>query len=146
MKSLLFLSIGVLFFSCQSQAIKSTDSQKHQQTQQEEKIEKKVFFSEQKISELIVLNSHPGYAIYQNNHCQQCHGNKLQGNELGPPLLFELYKKGTHNKRRLHKSISLGSKKNHWPFGDMPAYPNLTVQEVDSLIDYIRDSIKANKI
>ena len=133
MKHLLYICISLLLLSCNSQQITQQDQEK-------------TVFKLENADQVLLLDSHRGYQLFKDEGCQQCHGKKLEGTLTGPPLVYNLYKKGSHHKRRLNKSIKYGTKQNHWEFGEMPAYPDLSDEQIDLLIDYIRDSIKLNKV
>jgi len=88
----------------------------------------------------------PGYQLYMDNGCSNCHGDKLQGGTNGPPLVYPMYKRTSHSKGRFFVSIRNGVKQDHWYFGDMPANPQLTDSEIDDLISFISKSIKLNDL
>ncbi|BCE00778.1 c-type cytochrome [Marinicellulosiphila megalodicopiae] len=86
----------------------------------------------------------PGFDVYKQQGCNACHGEKLEGGLKGPPIIFALYSPSSHSDARLDKSIRQGVKQDHWYFGDMPGYPDMSKQDMKQLINFINTSLKMN--
>lgn len=78
-----------------------------------------------------------GKALYAAN-CANCHGGDLRGTPVGPSQLSEVYQPSHHGDAAYRAAIANGSRAHHWPFGDMPAVPGLSDEEVDAIIAFIR--------
>ncbi len=78
-----------------------------------------------------------GAALYQAT-CASCHGEDLRGTDKGPSHLSIVYEPGHHGDDAFRSAIANGAVQHHWPFGDMPAIPGLTDDEVDSIIAFVR--------
>ena len=78
-----------------------------------------------------------GMVLFRSN-CAQCHGEKATGSDFGPPLIHEVYHPFHHPDFAFHAAVNRGVPRHHWYFGDMPSIPNLTDQEVDQIICYVR--------
>lgn len=71
-------------------------------------------------------------------NCARCHGRRGDGAEQGPPLVHETYRPGHHADLTFHWAVRDGARQHHWHFGDMPAVPNLTPEDVGHIIAFIR--------
>lgn len=71
-------------------------------------------------------------------NCAACHGQDLQGSATGPPLLHDYYKPSHHSDESFRSAIANGVQPHHWDFGPMPAFPNLSSDETEAVIAYIR--------
>lgn len=71
-------------------------------------------------------------------NCMKCHGVGGRGTDKGPPLVDATYRPGHHGDMVFHFAVSRGVKQHHWHFGDMPAIPDLTPEEVGNIISYVR--------
>jgi len=78
--------------------------------------------------------------------CAQCHGRLALGTDKGPPLIHPIYNPGHHGDAAFYRAVRQGSPQHHWRFGDMPPQPNVTAQEVSTIIRYIRELQEANGI
>jgi mono/diheme cytochrome c family protein len=82
-------------------------------------------------------NAIQGETAYQKN-CMACHGSRLEGSDQGPPLLHKVYLPAHHSDFAFHMAARDGVKQHHWHFGDMPAQPNLTPEEMGHIITFVR--------
>lgn len=79
-------------------------------------------------------------------HCVQCHGANASGSDRGPSLIDRIYESMHHGDFSFVRAVTLGVPQHHWLFGSMPAQPQVTRQEIDPIIVYIRELQKANGI
>lgn len=70
--------------------------------------------------------------------CASCHGDDLQGTDKGPSQLSIVYEPGHHGDDAYRSAIRNGATAHHWGFGDMPAIDNITDDQVELVIAYIR--------
>jgi mono/diheme cytochrome c family protein len=82
-------------------------------------------------------DSTQGEALFQKN-CISCHGNNGQGSEQGPPLVHPVYNPKHHSDLSFHLAIRDGVQPHHWKFGEMAPLPNVTPEEVEHIIAYVR--------
>ncbi|WP_445400438.1 c-type cytochrome [Zobellella sp. An-6] len=78
-----------------------------------------------------------GKQLYSDN-CASCHGVTLQGTRQGPPFIHKIYEPSHHGDRSFYLAVEKGVRAHHWPFGDMPAIPDLEHDDVSAVIEYIR--------
>jgi mono/diheme cytochrome c family protein len=71
-------------------------------------------------------------------HCVACHGAMGLGTEQGPPLVHRVYRPLHHGDEAFQIAVARGVRAHHWRFGDMPAVPGLTRDDVAAVIGYIR--------
>ncbi len=83
-----------------------------------------------------------GRALYK-EWCSSCHGKTTGGTAKGPPLV--MYAIEHHGDDTFHSAVRSGVKQHHWPFGDMPAVPGLTREEISKIILYVRETQIADK-
>lgn len=83
------------------------------------------------------IDSAAGKQLYQAN-CASCHGSDLRGTDKGPSHLSKVYEPGHHSDDGFRFAIKNGARQHHWNFGDMPAIPGLSDDEIDSIIAYVR--------
>lgn len=86
-----------------------------------------------------------GEALFEAN-CRACHGPNAAGTNLGPPLIHDIYNPGHHSDLAFYLAAANGVRAHHWPYGDMPAQPQVTEDEVTLIIRYIRELQEANGI
>jgi len=87
-----------------------------------------------------------GETLHQTN-CSTCHGTSLGGRQgLGPPFVHGHYKPSHHADIAFYRAVELGVKAHHWPFGNMPAVPSLSMVDATEIIKYIRAVQRANGI
>ena len=73
-----------------------------------------------------------------NRTCAACHGARAMGTQQGPPLVHIIYQPSHHADEAFRRAVSLGSVAHHWNFGDMPAQPGVSAEEVETIIRYVR--------
>lgn len=78
-----------------------------------------------------------GEAAYEAN-CASCHGVRATGTAFGPPLVHIVYEPGHHADIAFHYAAERGVRAHHWGFGDMPAVPAVTRDDVTAIIAYVR--------
>ena len=79
-------------------------------------------------------------------NCVQCHGANAAGSEQGPPLVHDIYNPGHHGDGAFVRAAQQGVRQHHWPFGDMPAQPQVSEEEVAAIVRYVRELQVANGI
>ena len=78
-----------------------------------------------------------GATIYE-ARCASCHGADLRGTDTGPSQLSIVYEPGHHGDDSYRSAIRNGAQQHHWGFGDMPAVENITDDQIETVIAYIR--------
>ncbi|WP_420549600.1 c-type cytochrome [Curvivirga sp.] len=78
--------------------------------------------------------------------CMACHGKNAEGTMAGPTFIHKVYHPGHHNDGSFVRAVKMGVRQHHWPFGDMPAQPHVTDEEIRAIIQYVRELQKANNI
>ncbi|HSM35957.1 MAG TPA: cytochrome c [Longimicrobiales bacterium] len=71
-------------------------------------------------------------------HCAECHGSGGFGTTQGPPLVHDIYRPGHHADISFHLAVQRGVRSHHWNFGDMPPQPNVPVDRIQAIVDYVR--------
>lgn len=80
-------------------------------------------------------------------NCAVCHGTNATGREgKGPPLVHKIYEPSHHGDFAFVRAAVQGVRSHHWPFGDMPAVPGVTQDDVVPIIAYVRALQRANGI
>jgi len=139
--ALLFLILA----SCQSIESGSSKNQLDQNQKLEKNKELQAFaIAKVEVKEIAI--DHAGFKIFNDNGCQNCHGDKLQGSLAGPPLIYSLYKSSHHNDLRLFTSIKEGVDQHHWFFGNMPAHDYISDEDIHTIVQFIRQSLILNNI
>lgn len=85
-------------------------------------------------------------AISFGAHCIQCHGPDASGTERGPSLIHRIYESSHHGDFSFVRAVTLGVPQHHWLFGSMPPQPQVSREEIDRIIVYIRELQRANGI
>ena len=80
-----------------------------------------------------------GESLYRTS-CAACHGSGLRGTEFGPPLLSVVYQPGHHSDESFMSAAFNGVPAHHWNFGDMPPIPNLTQDDMERIIAFVREN------
>lgn len=80
------------------------------------------------------------------SHCVQCHGMNASGTDRGPSLIDRIYAPTHHEDFSFVRAVTLGVPQHHWLFGNMPAQSQVSRQEIDTIIVYVREIQKANGI
>lgn len=82
-----------------------------------------------------------------NANCATCHGQNAAGQEgVAPPLVHLIYEPNHHSDKSFQLAAKLGVRQHHWPFGNMPPVENITEDEVQKIIAYVRALQKANGV
>ena len=79
-----------------------------------------------------------GEQLFDNN-CAVCHGVQGTGTTVGPPLVHIVYEPGHHSDEAFRRAVDAGVPQHHWDYGDMPAVPGLSDDEVEDIIGYVRE-------
>ena len=79
-------------------------------------------------------------------NCVQCHGPNASGSERGPSLIHRIYESRHHGDFSFVRAVTLGVPQHHWLFGSMPPQPQISREEIDHIIVYIRELQRANGI
>jgi len=79
-------------------------------------------------------------------YCASCHGADAGGTRSGPPLIHPIYHPGHHADMAFVIAARRGSRAHHWKFGDMPPVKDITDQEIDQIIVFVREVQRANGI
>jgi len=79
-------------------------------------------------------------------NCAACHGNNAAGTDKGPPLVHDIYNPGHHADPAFVIAARRGVRQHHWPFGDMPAQPQVADADLAAIIQYVRELQRANGI
>ncbi len=86
-----------------------------------------------------------GQMSYTRN-CAACHGPQGGGTRQGPPLIHRIYEPSHHADIAFVMAIQRGTRQHHWPFGDMPPQPQVSQDEIDAIIRFVREVQRANGI
>jgi mono/diheme cytochrome c family protein len=78
-----------------------------------------------------------GEAAYQQT-CAMCHGDDLNGTDDGPPFLDPVYAPDHHPDEAFFAAAANGVQPHHWDFGPMPPQPDVTPDEVQAIVAYVR--------
>lgn len=79
-------------------------------------------------------------------NCSMCHGDNASGTAQGPPLVHKIYEPGHHGNASFVIAVARGVRAHHWDFGNMPAIPELSIDEINQVICYVRELQLANDI
>ena len=79
-------------------------------------------------------------------HCAGCHGRDAGGTTTGPTLIDSIYRPAHHADASFVLAIRRGVAAHHWHFGNMPPVPGLNVDEVASIVHFVREVQKANGV
>ncbi len=82
-------------------------------------------------------NAIQGNKLFDTN-CSSCHGGAAAGTTQGPALVHNIYRPSHHADYAIHMAVRDGVRQHHWHFGDMPAIPQITPEEVAHIIAYLR--------
>lgn len=78
--------------------------------------------------------------------CAGCHGLDAGGTATGPPLLDPIYRPAHHADVSFQLAVRRGVAAHHWSFGNMAPVPGLNVDELASIIRYVREIQRANGV
>ena len=70
--------------------------------------------------------------------CASCHGEDLRGTTKGPSQLSIVYEPNHHNDDAYRNAIRNGVAQHHWAYGNMPTIEDITDQQIELVINYIR--------
>ncbi len=70
--------------------------------------------------------------------CASCHGEDLRGTAKGPSQLSIVYEPNHHNDDTYRNAIRNGVAQHHWAYGNMPIVEDITDQQIELVINYIR--------
>jgi mono/diheme cytochrome c family protein len=79
-------------------------------------------------------------------YCVECHGKNASGTDKGPPLVNPIYSPSHHGDFSFVRAVTLGVPQHHWLFGSMPAQLQVSREEIDRIIVYLRELQRANGI
>jgi len=79
-------------------------------------------------------------------NCAACHGPNGAGTDQGPPLVHDIYNPGHHSDQAFVVAAKRGTRAHHWNFGDMPPQPEVTDEEIATIVRYVRELQTANGI
>lgn len=79
-------------------------------------------------------------------NCAACHGKNASGTDQGPPLVHDIYNPGHHGDVAFLIAAKRGVQSHHWPYGNMPAQPQVSQQEIAAIVKYVRELQLANGI
>lgn len=84
-----------------------------------------------------------GAALFA-TYCQACHGAAGTGTDQGPPLVDKVYQTQHHADFAFHMAVRDGVRQHHWAFGDMPAVADITPEQTEHIVAFIRrEQLKA---
>jgi mono/diheme cytochrome c family protein len=78
--------------------------------------------------------------------CAECHGENGSGSDKGPPLIHRIYEPGHHGDISFFRAARFGVRAHHWPFGKMPPVPDITDEELQTIVQFVRAVQRANGI
>jgi mono/diheme cytochrome c family protein len=84
--------------------------------------------------------------ILFDEYCSACHGANAAGSENGPPFVHKVYEPGHHADISFLLAIQRRVRAHHWKFGDMPPQPDVTSDDVQLIVSYVRELQRANGI
>ena len=84
-----------------------------------------------------IANPELGKVIFS-ARCKSCHGKEGLGTKRGPPLIHKIYEPGHHSDFSFYRAVSSGVKSHHWRFGNMPAVPGVSPEDVGHIVAYVR--------
>ena len=79
-------------------------------------------------------------------NCAGCHGASGSGTDQGPPLIHRIYHPGHHGDMSFYIAVRQGTRAHHWTFGDMAPQPQVSPEDIPSIIRYIREVQAENGI
>jgi mono/diheme cytochrome c family protein len=78
-----------------------------------------------------------GQGFYEET-CAACHGVDLKGTDNGPPFLDAIYEPGHHPDEAFYAAVENGVQPHHWNFGPMPPQTEVSRDEVEAIVAYVR--------
>lgn len=89
--------------------------------------------------------AHEGAGLFEEN-CSECHGTNAAGTAQGPPLVHVIYRAGHHADQAFFLAVVRGVAAHHWRFGNMPPQPGIDEEEIQKIVQYVRELQVANGI
>ncbi len=86
-----------------------------------------------------------GRDLFDSN-CAQCHGQNGAGSDQGPPLIHVIYNPGHHADLAFVLAAQNGVAQHHWRFGTMPPQPQVSRQDIEKIVRFVREVQEANGI
>ncbi len=83
-----------------------------------------------------------GAELFRAN-CAECHGERLDGTDVGPPLLVPTYAPNHHADEAFQRAVAFGVQAHHWRFGPMPPVEGLSRDDVASIVAFVRSEQQA---
>ena len=77
-------------------------------------------------------------------NCAACHGPWGTGTDKGPSFLHKVYVASHHADMSFVIAAQRGVRALHWPFGNMPAQPQVSEEQIKSIIAFVREVQTAN--
>ncbi|WP_114010873.1 c-type cytochrome [Cohaesibacter intestini] len=81
-----------------------------------------------------------------NDNCAACHGENGRGSDMGPPLIHPIYKPSHHADMSFSLAVANGVRQHHWPYGNMPALPHISQNDLRKIVRFVRETQQANGI
>jgi len=72
-------------------------------------------------------------------NCAVCHGENGSGTDQGPPLIHNTYNPGHHGDEAFFRAVSSGVQQHHWPYGNMPAQPQVNLALAEMIVQFVRE-------
>jgi len=70
--------------------------------------------------------------------CAECHGERGEGTDQGPPHVHVVYEPGHHPDESFVSAARIGVRAHHWNFGDMEPVEGVTDDELEAIVAYVR--------
>lgn len=87
-----------------------------------------------------------GKTLFDAN-CAGCHGDNAAGVEgAGPTFINKIYEPSHHADISFYRAAKMGVRAHHWPFGNMPAQPQVNEADIEKIVAYIRRLQKENGV
>jgi mono/diheme cytochrome c family protein len=80
-----------------------------------------------------------GADLYAAN-CAECHGDDLRGTDKGPSHLSQVYEPRHHGDGAFLAAVTRGVQAHHWNFGNMPPIEELTPEDVEAIVAFVREN------
>ena len=72
--------------------------------------------------------------------CASCHGADLKGTAIGPSHLSVVYQPGHQGDGAFALAAINGVRAHHWDFGDVAPIPELSSDDMDRIIAFVRET------
>ena len=78
--------------------------------------------------------------VLVNTQCAECHGEDGTGySRKGPPLLHPMYREEVFPDHHFKRVIREGRRQRAWQFGPMPAQPQLSDEDINNILAFVRE-------